>query len=78
MGHLVGTGPRHRDSQHLWELDWLRLPSATPASLANAIVAASSTSSFSQSHHRLDHLCGSQLSALLRRGLLGSISVESL
>jgi hypothetical protein len=20
-GHLVGTGPHHRDSQHLWELD---------------------------------------------------------
>jgi hypothetical protein len=29
-GHLVGTGPRHRDSQHIWELDWLRLPSAAP------------------------------------------------
>jgi hypothetical protein len=24
---LVGTGPRRQDSQRLWELDWLRLPS---------------------------------------------------
>jgi hypothetical protein len=34
-GHLVGTGPRRRDSQRLWELDWLCLPSAAPASLAS-------------------------------------------
>ncbi|WVZ84335.1 hypothetical protein U9M48_031376 [Paspalum notatum var. saurae] len=27
-GSLVGTGPRRRDSQRLWELDWLCLPSA--------------------------------------------------
>jgi transposase InsO family protein len=26
-GHLVGTGPRHHDSQRLWELDWLHVPS---------------------------------------------------
>jgi hypothetical protein len=44
MGHLVGTGPRRHDSQRLWELDWLRLPSATSASPA---IAASSTLSFS-------------------------------
>jgi hypothetical protein len=25
-GHLVGSGPRRRDSQRLWELDWLCLP----------------------------------------------------
>jgi hypothetical protein len=31
-------------------------------------------SSFYQWHHRLGHLCGSRLSALLRRGLLGSVS----
>ncbi|WVZ70965.1 hypothetical protein U9M48_019594 [Paspalum notatum var. saurae] len=30
-GHLVGTGPRRRDSQRLWELDWLRLSSAASA-----------------------------------------------
>jgi hypothetical protein len=65
--------PQRRDSQHLWELDWLHLLSATPTSLANPIIAASSTSSFSQWHHHLGHLCGSRLSALLRRGLLGSI-----
>jgi hypothetical protein len=69
-GHLVGTGPWHRDSQRLWELDWLCLPFAAPASPA---VAASSTSSFYQWHHRLGHICGSRLSTLLHRGLLGSV-----
>jgi hypothetical protein len=54
-GNLVGTGPRRRDSHHLWELDWLRLPFTTPASPA---VTASSTSSFSQWHHHLGHLYG--------------------
>jgi hypothetical protein len=29
MGFLVGTGPRRHDSQRLWELDWLHLPSPT-------------------------------------------------
>jgi hypothetical protein len=42
--HLVGTGPRHRDSQCLWELDWLCLPSAAPASLVSPAIIASSTS----------------------------------
>jgi hypothetical protein len=37
-------------------------------------VAASSTSSFAQWHHRLGHLYNSRLSALLHRGLLGSVS----
>jgi hypothetical protein len=69
--HLVGIGPWRRDSQCLWELDWLHLPSAAPASLA---IAASSMSPFSHWHHHLGHLCDSQLSALLRRGLLGSVS----
>jgi hypothetical protein len=72
-GHLVGTGPRRRDSHCLWELDWLCLPPAAPASLASPAVAASSMS-FYQWHHRLGHLCGSRLSALLHRGLLGSVS----
>jgi hypothetical protein len=71
---LVGTGPRWHDSQRLWELDWLHLPSVVSASLASSAYAASSTSSFAQWHQRLGHLCGSQLSALLRRGLLGSVS----
>jgi hypothetical protein len=44
--HLVGTGPRRRDSRRLWELDWLCLPSAVPASLVSSVSAASSTSSF--------------------------------
>ncbi|WVZ81454.1 hypothetical protein U9M48_028829 [Paspalum notatum var. saurae] len=34
-------------------------------------LAALSTSSFAQWHHRLGHLCGSRLSTLIRRGLLG-------
>jgi transposase InsO family protein len=70
-GLLVGTGPRRRDSQCLWDLDWLRLPFAAPASLLAS--AASSMVSFAQWHHRLGHLCGSRLSALVRRGLLGSV-----
>jgi hypothetical protein len=66
MGHLVGTGPRRHDSQRLWELDWLCLPSAAPASLASPTVTASSTSLFYQWHHLLGHICGSRLFALLR------------
>lgn len=67
------AGPRRRDSQGLWELDWLRSPFATPvASLSTPVVM--STSSFRQWHHRLGHLCGSRLSSLVRRGLLGSVS----
>jgi hypothetical protein len=55
-GHLVGTGPRRRDSQRLWELDWLHLPSAASVSPVSSACAASSTSSFAQWHHRLGHL----------------------
>jgi hypothetical protein len=75
-GHLVGTAPppRRCDSQRLWELDWLHLPSVVPISLVSPIVTASSMLSFSQWHHRLDYLCGSRLSTLFHRGLLGSIS----
>ena len=73
-GHLVCTSPRRRDSQRLWELDWLRLPSAASASQVGTAFAASSTSSFAQWHYRLGHLCGSRLSTLIRRGLLGSVS----
>ena len=68
-GHLVGTGPHRRDSQRLWELDWLRLPSAASANQVGSAFAASSTSSYAQWHHRLGHLCGSRLSSLLRRSL---------
>jgi hypothetical protein len=74
MGHLVGTGPQRHDSQHLWELDWLRLPPISPASLASPAITALSTSSFSQWHHRLGHLCGSRFSTLFHRGLLRSVS----
>jgi hypothetical protein len=65
-GHLVDTGPRRCDSQRLWGLDWLRLPSAALASLVSSTYVASSTSSFARWHHRLGHLCGSRLSSLLR------------
>jgi hypothetical protein len=47
-GHLVGTGPRRCDSQRLWELDWLHLPSAASASPVSSARAASSMSSFAQ------------------------------
>jgi hypothetical protein len=64
-GHLVGPGPRDRDSQRLWELDLLRLPSTASVSLINSAFATASTSSFSQWHHCLGHPCVSRLSALI-------------
>ena len=51
-------------------LDQVSLP---PPPAVSASVALS-TSSFQQWHHRLGHLCGSRLSSLVRRGLLGSVS----
>jgi hypothetical protein len=72
-GHLFGTGPRHCDSQRLWELDWLHLPSAASASPISSACAASSMSSFAQWHNCLGHLSGPRLSALLHRDLLGSV-----
>ena len=63
-GTLLGAGPRCRDSQGLWELDWLHLPSTATAASLSASVALS-TSSFQQWHHRLGHLCGSRLSSLV-------------
>jgi hypothetical protein len=47
-GHLISTGPHHRDSQCLWELDLLHLPSATSVSPVSSACVASSTSSFAQ------------------------------
>jgi hypothetical protein len=47
--HLVDTGPRRRDSQRLWELDWLHLPSAASANPVSSACAALSTSSFGTS-----------------------------
>jgi hypothetical protein len=73
-GHLVGTSPHRRDSHRLWELDWLHLPSAVSVSSVSSACAASSTLSFAQRHHCLSHLFGPRLSALLRRGLLRSVS----
>jgi hypothetical protein len=37
--YLVGTGPRRRDSQCLWELDWLHLPSAASVSRVSSACA---------------------------------------
>ncbi|XP_010228598.1 uncharacterized protein LOC104581774 [Brachypodium distachyon] len=65
---LVGAGPRHHDSQGLWELDWLRVPSSTTTPTSSHALAASASASFQQWHHRLGHLCGSRLSSLVRRG----------
>ena len=59
MGLLVGTGPRRHDSQRLWELDWLRLPSSASAGLVGSTSPTSASSSFTQWFHRLGHLCGS-------------------
>ena len=70
-GALLGAGPRRSDG--LWELDWLRLPSAATAASLTAPVTAS-TSSFQQWHHCLGHLCGSRLSSLVHHGVLGSVS----
>jgi hypothetical protein len=80
-GHLVGTGPRCRDSQHLWELDWLRLPSpvlapSSSSSPASAF-ATSCSSTFAQWHRRLGHLSGSRLSTLVGSGVLGPISGDT-
>ncbi|KAK1664393.1 hypothetical protein QYE76_052552 [Lolium multiflorum] len=73
---LVGAGPRSLESPGLWELDWLRVPSAATSSASSPAVAASVTGSFQQWHHRLGHLCGSRLSSLVRRGLLGEESIS--
>ena len=79
-GLLVGTGPRRHDSQHLWELDWLRLPSPTldsqSSSPASASVA-STTPTFTQWHRRLGHLPGSRLSTLVGSGALGPVSGDA-
>ncbi|KAK1683775.1 hypothetical protein QYE76_044623 [Lolium multiflorum] len=45
---LVGAGPRCRDSQGLWELDWLHVPSSTTSPTAPRVLAASTSASFQQ------------------------------
>src|SRR4051812_48172388 len=60
---LVGYGPRSRDSSGLWELAWLRVPSAATSSASSSPLIASATSSFQQWHHCLGHLCDSRLSS---------------
>ena len=74
MHTLVGAGPRRRDSQGLWELDWLHVPSAATTIASPSASVASATGSVQQWHHWLGHLCGSPLSSLVRRGLLVSVS----
>jgi hypothetical protein len=71
---LVRAGPHSHDALGLWELDWLRVPSAATSPASSSAVVASATSSFQQWHHRLCHLCGSRLSSLVHHGLLGSVS----
>jgi hypothetical protein len=80
-GHLVGTRPRRRYSQRLWELDWLCLPSPvlaplSPSSLASTS-ATSSSPTFAQWHRRLGHLSSSRLSTLVGSGVLGPISGDT-
>lgn len=43
---LVGAGPRRRDSQGLWELDWLHVPSAATTIASSSASVASVTGSF--------------------------------
>ena len=71
---MVGAGPQRRESEGLWEVDWLCVPSAATTSASSHALAASSSASFQQWHHRLGHICGSRLSSLVRQGLLGSVS----
>ena len=71
---LVGAGPRRRESEGLWEVDWLRVPSAATTYASSHALAASSFVSFQQWHHRLGHICGSRLSSLVHQGVLGSVS----
>jgi hypothetical protein len=73
---LVGAGPRRRDSLGLWELDWLHVPSAATSPTSSPVVIAFVTGSFQQWHHHLGHLCGSCMSLLVHRGLLGSVSED--
>jgi hypothetical protein len=47
-GHLVGTDPHRRDSQRLWELNWLHLPSVVPCSFVSSAFVPSSMSLFAQ------------------------------
>ncbi|KAK1643491.1 hypothetical protein QYE76_061296 [Lolium multiflorum] len=64
---LVGADPHSLESPGLWEL-------ASRSFCRHFICrspAFSVTGSFQQWHHRLGHLCGSRLSSLVRRGLLG-------
>jgi len=60
MGLLMGTEPRRHDSQRLWELDWLRLPSST--SPAPVVAASATAPTFAQWHRHLGHLSGLRLS----------------
>ena len=46
-GLLVGTRPRRHDSQCLWELDWLWLPSSC---LAPVIASSATAPTFAQWH----------------------------
>ena len=48
---LVGASPRRRESEGLWEVDWLCVPSAATTSASSHALATSSCASFQQWHH---------------------------
>jgi hypothetical protein len=74
---MFGAIPRRRDSQSLWELDWLHVPSASTTSNDPCVLSASTTAPFQQWHHRLGHLRGSRLLSLVCRDLLGHVSRDA-
>jgi hypothetical protein len=67
---LVGAGPRRHDTEGLWEIDWIHVPSAATTLASSSAFVALTTSSIQQWHHRLGQLCGSRLSSLVHHGLL--------
>lgn len=71
---MVGDGPGCHESEGLWEVGCLRVPSAATTSASSHALVASSFASFQQWHHRLGRICGSHLSSLVRQGLVGSVS----
>jgi hypothetical protein len=75
MSFLVGIGDHHCDPWSVWELDWLRLPSAHSASLVGSASPALTSTSFAQWHYQLGNICGSRLSTLACCGLLGDTLV---
>ena len=77
---VIGTGRRRRGSSNLYVLDTLHLPrSSTPyvPTFNPSTPRASYVFSFTQWHHRLNHLCGSCLSTLVKQGVLGQVPSDA-